>query len=163
MFLIPGVQVVYGFMLLLPAFYLVANGPSVLHLVLTALIIVSGTISMFIAFIFGVMDIYLHTTKCSFFRKLYFVLFSKSEYTFIFPVLDRCAIPSNRLTLTDALAYEQHYKNNPNAFVGLRQIMIPFTSKDDALKWKMSDPNSHLFMRVCDAKWDKGFIKDKDE
>lgn len=158
MFMNPQVQFLYGLMIFVQAAYLAANGPSLSIILTTMVIVVVGTLGMFIGFLLTTWDCYLRCNRrVSFLQKLYIILFAKSEHTFIIPVL------SSNITgmrLIDAIAYEEHYANDPRAFVGLRQILIPFTNKDDALRWKMMDPHSHVFVRVCDLEWDKGLVKD---
>jgi hypothetical protein len=159
MFMNPQVLAVYSVMLAVLAAYFGANGPTPSTIVTTALLGIFVTLASLGGFMLATWDCYLRCNKhYSFLQKLHIMLFAKSEHTFIIPVL------SGNITgmrLIDALAYEEHYANDPKAFVGLRQILIPFTNKDDALKWKMMDPHSHLFVRVCDLEWDKGLVKDE--
>ena len=90
--------------------------------------------------------------------RLYYLLFSDSRYSYILTHLIKREIRKGHY-----LGYREHYKEMEQAFVGLDEIVIPFVCKEDAIKWKLQDANSHLFETIGELNWREGeLVRDED-
>ena len=100
---------------------------------------------------------YLHGPK-PLSTKLYYLLFADSRYSYILPHLTR-----EEMGLESYFRYREHYQKMEQAFVGIDEIFIPFVCKEDAIKWKLQDANSHLFETIGELNWREGeLVRDEE-